>query len=97
MARQIVWSANAQRERMEILRYWAEHNGSTRYSAKLDGMFRAALRVIASHPKLGRPSSDPDVRVKSIGDHLVFYAFTATEVHVLSVWHGKRNPKDRPY
>jgi len=60
-------------------------------------MFRAARRVIAEHPKLGRPSSDPDVRFKSIGDHMVFYSYTTTEVHVLSVWHGKRDPKDRPY
>ena len=97
MAREIVWSANAQLERMEILRYWAERNGSTRYSEKLDGMLRAALRVIAVHPKLGRPSSDPDVRFKSIGDHMVFYSYTTAAVHVLSVWHGKRDPKDRPY
>jgi plasmid stabilization system protein ParE len=97
MARQIVWAANAQRERLEILQYWAERNGSTRYSEKLDGMFRAALRVIASHPKLGRPTNDPGVRLKAIGDHVLFYSYTITEVHVLSVWHLKRNPKDRPY
>ena len=104
MAREIVWSASAQHERMEILRYWAERNGSTKYSEKLDGMFRAAPRI-ASPPvmigrtsgKLTRPSSDPAVRFKSIGDHLVFYSYTVIEVHVLSVWHGKRDPKDRPY
>ena len=82
---------------MEILGYWAERNGFTKYSGKLDGMFRTALRVIAEHPKLGRPSSDPDVRFKSVGDHMVFYLFIATDVHVLSIWHDKRDPKDRPY
>lgn len=97
MARQVVWSANAQRERMEVLRYWADRNGSTRYSEKLDGLFRTALRVIATNPKLGRPTSDPDVRLKTIGDHMLFYPYTATEVHVLSVWHQKRDPKERPY
>jgi hypothetical protein len=50
MARKIVWSANAQRGRLEILKYWAERNGSTLYSEKLDGMFRKALRVIAVNP-----------------------------------------------
>ncbi len=97
MARQIVWSTNAQRERLKILRYWADRNGSTRYSAKLDGMFRTALRVIVSNPKLGRPTSDPEVRLKAIGEHLLFYSYTATEVHVLSVWHVKRDPKRRPF
>lgn len=97
MARQIVWSANAQRERLRILRYWADRNGSTRYSEKLDDMFRAAVRVIASNPKLGRPTSDPEVRLKTIGEHLMFYSYTSTEVHVLSVWHVKRDPKRRPF
>ena len=97
MARQIVWSANAQRERLRILRYWADRNGSTRYSEKLDGMIRAALHVIATNPKLGRPTSDPEVRAKSIGDHMLFYSYTPAEVHVLSVWHTKRDPKRRPF
>ena len=97
MARQITWSANAQRERLEILEYWADRNGSSRYSQKLDGMFRASLRLVAQHPKLGRPTSDPDVRMKGIGDHMLFYSFSATEVHVLSVWHSKRDPKAKPF
>ncbi|MBK9177898.1 MAG: type II toxin-antitoxin system RelE/ParE family toxin [Flavobacteriales bacterium] len=97
MARQIVWSANAQGERLEILKYWADRNGSTRYSEKLDGMFRASLRLVAQHPKLGRTTSDRDVRMKSVGDHMLFYSITETEVHVLSVWHGKRNPQARPF
>jgi len=96
MARQIIWSANAQRERLELLHYWADRNGSSRYSNKLDGMFRSALRVIASHPKIGRPTSDQEVRVKGIGEHMIFYSFTTTEGHVLSVWHSERDPSDRP-
>ncbi len=97
MARQIVWSANAQRERLDILIYWAERTGSTKYSEKLDKKFRVALRLIAQHPDIGRPTSDPDVRVKSIGDHMLYYASTATEVNVLSVWNSKRDPKARPF
>lgn len=97
MARQIVWSANAQAERLAILKYWSDRNGSTRYSEKLDGMLRTALRVISKNPKLGRPTTDPDVRLKTIGEHMLFYSYTATEVHVLSVWHLKRDPKERPF
>lgn len=97
MARQIVWSANAQRERLAILKYWSDRNGSTRYSEKLDGMFRTALRVIATNPRLGRPTNDTEVRVKIIGDHLLFYSITTAEVHVLSLWHTKRDPRRRPF
>ena len=97
MARQIVWSTNAQRERLKILRYWVERNGSSRYSEKLDAMFRRALRVIVTNPKVGRPTSDPEVRLKTIGEHWLFYSYTSHEVHVLSVWHVKRDPKRRPF
>lgn len=82
---------------MAILRFWAERNGTTRYSEKLDAMFRAALRVISTNPKLGRPTTDPEVRLKTIGEHMVFYSYTTTQVHVLSVWHLKRDPKSRPF
>lgn len=97
MARQVVWSQNAQRERVEVLKYWVERTGSETYSKKLDRMFRTALRLIAEHPKLGRPTDDPETRMKGVGDYELFYSFTATEVHVLSVWHGKRDPADRPF
>jgi plasmid stabilization system protein ParE len=97
MARKIVWSANAHRERLEILAYWRERNGSDRYGEKLDAKFRAALRLIAVHPKLGRTTSDPTVRVKSVGEHQLFYAPTDPEIHVLSIWHGRRDPTARPF
>ena len=97
MARQIVWTVNAQKERLEVLSYWAERNGSTLYSEKLDKMFRTSLRLIAQHPHIGRPTADPEVRVKSVGDHLIFYTTSDSQVHVLSVWNSKRDPNARPY
>ena len=97
MARQITWSANAQRERLEILKYWADRNGSPRYSEKLDSMFRASLRLVAAHPKIGRSTSDPYVRMKSVSGYMLFYSCSAAEVYMLSVWHSKRDPKAMPF
>lgn len=95
MARQIVWSANAQLERLEILKYWADRNGSTRYSEKLDGMFRASLRLVAEHPKIGRATSDPEVRMKSVGEHMLFYSFSTTEVYCASGMARQARPDDQ--
>lgn len=97
MARQIIWSVNAHRERMEILRYWEGRNGSLLYSTKLDGLFRKALQVISAHPLVGRPTTEADVRVKGVGDYLLFYSYSDQAIHVLSVWHSKRSPAERPY
>jgi len=82
---------------LETLSYWLDRTGSIRYSKKLDGMFRSALRVIAVHPELGRQTSDLEVRAKGIGDHLLYYSFTETAINVLSIWHGKRDPKSKPF
>lgn len=70
---------------------------STAYSVKLDAMFRSALNRIAEHPKLGRPTNDPETRVKVVGDFEIFYSFTTDAAHILSVWHSRRDPADRRY
>ncbi|MBK8583124.1 MAG: hypothetical protein IPL86_15290 [Flavobacteriales bacterium] len=46
---------------------------------------------------MGRTTSDPTVRVKSVGEHQLFYAPTDPEIHVLSIWHGRRDPTARPF
>ena len=35
--------------------------------------FRSALRIVARNPRIGRPSSFEGVRMKTIGDYLLFY------------------------
>ncbi len=97
MAREINWTANAQRARIAILQYWIDRTGSARFSLKLDGMFRTSLRILAEHPGTGRRTTDPDVRMKAVGAYLIFYTFSDERIVVLSLWHGKRAPGSRPY
>ena len=97
MALRVVWTAHAQAERLRMLRYWTERNSSKAYSAKLDKLIRSTLRILARHPLIGRPVDHKDVRVKVIGDHLIFYAIREDELIVLSLWDNRRDPADRPY
>lgn len=54
MAKQIVWSLKAQKDRKEILYYWRKRNKSNEYSKKLNGLFKEALKLISDYPEIGK-------------------------------------------
>jgi toxin YoeB len=93
MAFQIVWTAPAQRERKRVLAYWLKRTGSPLYSIKLDSRFRSALKLIAREPLIGRPTNIAGVRVKSVGDHQLFYRIDERTILVLTLWDPRRDPK----
>ena len=94
MAKKIVWTQKAQLERTTILAYWIERNKSKSYSIKLNKLFIETLSILARQPSLGRKTDVTNVRVKVIRDYLLFYESTETELIVLSVWDGRRNPAE---
>jgi hypothetical protein len=50
MAKEIVWSARAQKERFEILEYWKNRNKSANYSIKLNNLFINSIELVAEMP-----------------------------------------------
>ena len=66
MARKVIWSPRAQRERREIFEFWNEHNGSKAYSRKLQMLIKEAVQVIKYHPEAGRRIDLDNVRVKLV-------------------------------
>ena len=51
MAKEIIWSETAQKDRKEILLYWKNRNKSSTYSKKLNILFDDAAEIIASFLK----------------------------------------------
>ena len=92
MARRIVWTKQAQRERKEILAFWIEHNQSKTYSKKLNRIFISWIRLLAQRPTIGRKTDIPNVRVKTLRDYLVFYQVDDEALYVLSIWDARRDP-----
>ena len=56
MAKKIIWSETAQNDRKEILLYWKNRNKSLVYSMKLNNLFNDAAEIIATFPKIDKPS-----------------------------------------
>lgn len=93
MARQIIWTIRAQRERKEILIFWNERNQSSIYSHKLNELIKDSLKLICKFPFIGKPTNKVNVRVKILKNYLLIYQITATEIIVLSIWDNRQNPQ----
>jgi len=92
MAKQIIWSLRAQKDKKEILKYWLLRNKSNRYSKKLNQLFKDAIQLLQEHPYIGRPTNDDSIRVKIVKDYLLIYEVTQTTINILSIWDWRQDP-----
>lgn len=76
----------------EILDYWKERTGDTKYSEKLYKFFKANLATISKHPAIGKQSGYKGVRVKIAGNYLLFYKILRTEIQLITIWDSRQNP-----
>jgi toxin YoeB len=92
--RKITWTKKANSERKEILEYWIDRNKSKTFSIKLNRLIIENLRLIMSKPEIGKKTELENVRIRIIRDYLLIYEMKENEIIVLSIWDGRRNPKN---
>lgn len=93
MAKQIVWSAKAKKERVKILNYWIKRNKSNTYSIKLNDIFTKSVAVIAVFPKIGKFTKDKKSRIKIVKEYLIIYEETEKSIRILTVWDSRQDPE----
>lgn len=93
MVRQIIWSLRAQADRKEILIYWNNRNKSNTYSKKLNQLFKEAIKLIGQFPQIGRPTDIENIRIKIVRDYLIVYEVNASQIYILTIWDGRRDPE----
>jgi len=94
MAKQVIWSQKARHDQDEILLYWRKRNKSNSYSKKLRALFKAATKMIASHPKIGRASELLFRRSKIVSNYKIIYRETETHIEILTIRDTRRNSED---
>lgn len=92
MAKKVIWSKQALKDRREILQYWIERNSSKIYSVKLNNLFVDAFQLIASHPNIGVQTDFENVRGKSVKDYYIFYEVEEFTINILTIWDCRQNP-----
>jgi plasmid stabilization system protein ParE len=73
MAKQIIWSLQAQNDRKEILTYWFVRNKSNTDGKKLNLLIRKAIKLISLYPYIGFKTDVENVRAKVLRDYLIIY------------------------
>ncbi len=92
MAKRIVWSRDAQKERLEILEYWYKRLGHKRFSAKLYREFVRVSRKLARNPFMGERVEGREERMFVIRGYLMFYRVEGEYILISRLWDGRRNP-----
>lgn len=93
MAKQVAWSILAQEDRKRILEYWRDRNKSTVYSKKLNQLFKDSIKIVIDFPHIGKLTDDKNARIKIVRDYLIIYEETETQIHILTVWDSRQDPK----
>jgi plasmid stabilization system protein ParE len=92
--RKIIWSHRAKIKLAEILEFYHQRNNSKAYSQKVYQEIQKGVRLLQKQPKLGLRTDDESIRTLIIGDFLVFYEFTKSEIIVHLVWDCQQNSAD---
>lgn len=96
-ARKVIWSEYALMQRMEILEYWIERNGSTTYAEKLLEGFEYQANRLMRYPFIGKQSDTEDVLVTLFRDYSIYYHVGGNTIHILAVRDNRRNPAKRSF
>ncbi len=94
MAKRVVWSRDAQLDKLQILQYWARRLGNKTYSAKLEKRFYHAASLVGRMQGLGKRVRDREERAYIAGDYELYYKIYADFIEILRVWDTRRNPED---
>lgn len=91
--RRIIWSKSAIKERREIFDYWNNRNKSKDFSKKLYYLFLKTINPLKENPEIGVLDKVYNFRYLIIKEYLIFYEFNDTEIYILKIWDGRRNPE----
>lgn len=97
MAKKVIWTIKAQKDRISIFSYWNNRNKSNIYSQKLNQLFIDSIKIICRHPNIGIETDSENVRVKIVRDYLIFYEITKYHIHILTIWDSRQNPENLKY
>lgn len=86
----VTFSGRAKNDVLEIWNYSAEQWGKGQADIYI-GLIEAAVDLVASDPKIGRPCSEVrrGYRKHLVGSHMLFYRVTAKAVFIVRILHQR--------
>ncbi len=93
--RKIIWSKQASQELNNVLNFYAQRNGNVKYSEKLLSEVEDVLQILSKSELIGRLTSNKITRVISKDVYLIFYEVTEENIHIISFWDNRQDPKKK--
>ena len=92
MVKRLIWTVEAQQNRIEIFEYWNNRNKSKIYSRKLNEIFNEYIYLILKHPDIGMTTNIENVRNKTVKDYQIIYLIEEQSIILLAIWDTRQNP-----
>ncbi|OAQ39051.1 hypothetical protein A5893_10255 [Pedobacter psychrophilus] len=92
MARKIIWSNQAQQDRKEILKFWFIKTRSKAYSKILNQQFNYSIKLLQTHPYIGKSTNIEEIKIKIVRDYFLIYKFNEKELIIISLWDSRQDP-----
>lgn len=92
--RKIVWSHRAKIKLYELLKFYAERNKNTKYSAKLYREITFRIKLLKKYPEMGRKTEKEYIRALIIKDYPIFYELTFDQIIIHTIWDNRQNPDE---
>ena len=92
MAKRLIWTSEALKNRIEIFEYWNDRNKSKTYSRKLNAIFNEHIDIILKHPHIGYETKTENIRCRTVRDYQIIYFNSDSEIVILAIWDSRQNP-----
>ena len=92
MAKEIIWTENALKDRFKIFKFWIKHNKSDTYSKKLDLLFEQKIDLLAGFPEIGLKTDYKQINVTFVNHFAIFFKLISDNLIVLRIYDTRRNP-----
>ena len=94
MVKQVVWTANAMQDRIQILEYWLVLIGNDKYASYLNNCVEEAANTISVFSEIGRVYEETHYRFIVKDNYMLFYKFDDKTIYSLSIFDGRRNEEN---
>lgn len=93
--REIVWSKLAKIQLSNVLEFYVQRNGNSKYSLKILSEVKDLLETLSKTELIGRLTSNKFTRVISIKVYLLFYEINGNRIEIISFWDNRQNIENR--
>ena len=97
MAKRVIWSEDAFRDKEQIYSYWNNRNKSNLYSRKLNRLFGDTIKSILQMPSIGKNTNIENVKRIIARNFFLIYEESETTLTILRIWDSRQEPDKLKY